>query len=191
MAKRSTYVSALSPEYALLGLLVQGPTHGYDLHRRLLLDLGQVWHISQSQLYNILKRLEAQGDITGEVQAHAGMPDRRIFQLTEQGRQRFESWLATPTGCSVRALRVEFITRLYFATARGQDQALRMIEDQTVVLRQGLERLHSANNNFSANEMHPPEKIFNHLGLEFRIQQLRAALDWMEGCAETIRRLDS
>ena len=191
MAKNSTYVSALSPEYALLGLLEQGPTHGYDLHRRLSQDLGQVWHISQSQLYNILKRLEAQGDITGEVQTHTRMPDRRILQLTEQGRLRFESWLATPTGCSVRALRVEFITRLYFASARSRDQALGMIEDQTAVLRQGLERLHSANNIYSADKMHPAEQIFNHLGLEFRIQQLRAALDWMQSCAETIGRLDT
>lgn len=185
MSKRSTYVSALSPEYALLGLLEQGPTHGYDLHRRLSQDLGQVWHISQSQLYNILKRLETQGDITGELQAHIGMPERRIFRLTEQGRQRFESWLATPTGCSVRALRVEFITRLYFASTRSREQALHMIDDQTVVLRQGLERLHTA------DKIHPPEQMFNHLGLEFRLQQLRAALDWMQSCTETIRRLDS
>jgi DNA-binding PadR family transcriptional regulator len=185
MQKRSTYVSALSPEYALLGLLEQGSTHGYDLHRRLSQDLGQVWHISQSQLYNILKRLEAQGDITGEVQAHTGMPDRRILQLTEQGRQRFESWLATPTGCSVRALRVEFITRLYFASARSREQALHMIDGQTIVLRQGLERLQSA------EQAHPPEQIFNHLGLEFRLQQLQAALGWMQSCADTIRRLDT
>jgi PadR family transcriptional regulator AphA len=185
MPKRSTYVSALSPEYALLGLLEQGPTHGYDLHRRLVLVLGQVWHISQSQLYNILKRLEAQGDIVGEVQELTRSPDRRIFHITEQGRLRFENWLATATGCSVRALRVEFITRLYFASMCSRDQALQMIDNQTAVLRQGLERLQTA------DRMLTPEQMFNHLGLEFRIQQLRAALDWMETCVETIQRLDS
>ena len=183
MPKHSTYVRALSPEYALLGFLEQGPTHGYDLHRRLLLHLGQVWHISQSQLYNILKRLEAQADIAGELQEQSRLPDRRILHITEQGRARFETWLAAPTGCSVRAIRVEFITRLYFASLRSRDEALHLIEAQAAVLRQGLERLQSA------DLKQTPEQTFNRLGLEFRIQQLRAALDWMQSCAEMIQRL--
>jgi len=51
---------------ALLGLLYGSSGHGYDLHRKVITDLGQVWHLSQSQAYAILKRLEAQGDISAE-----------------------------------------------------------------------------------------------------------------------------
>jgi DNA-binding PadR family transcriptional regulator len=181
MAKHSTYVGALSPEYALLGFLEQGATHGYDLHRRLLFHLGQIWHISQSQCYNILKRLEAQGDIVGELYEQPLLPDRRIFHITEQGRARFEDWLATPTGCSVRAIRVEFITRLYFAHLRGSGEAERLIQNQVEIVRQGLERLQSAQKTFA------PEQTFNRLGLEFRLQQLRAALDWLQNCVKTLQ----
>lgn len=181
MAKHSTYIGALSPEYALLGFLELEPAHGYELHRRLQFHLGQVWHISQSQCYNILKRLETQGDIVGELHEQSHLPDRRIFHITEQGRNRFEAWLAAPTGCSVRAIRVEFITRLYFARLRGGDEAERMIQNQVDIIRRGLERLHSA------QQMLTPEQTFNRLGLEFRLQQLRAALDWMQNCAETLQ----
>jgi DNA-binding PadR family transcriptional regulator len=48
----------LSPEFALLGFLLTGPQHGNDLHRHLRAELGHVWHLSQSQAYAILKRLE-------------------------------------------------------------------------------------------------------------------------------------
>lgn len=77
----------MSPEFALLGFLAQGPAYGYDLYQRLTAELGQVWHISLSQVYNILKRLEDQGVILGETAAHEKLPARRLFHLTEAGQQ--------------------------------------------------------------------------------------------------------
>ncbi len=49
-----SHIGALSPEYALLGLLAQSPAHGYELYQILSADLSQVWHISLSQAYSIL-----------------------------------------------------------------------------------------------------------------------------------------
>ena len=63
---KSHYIGTLSPEMALLGQLYDSPGHGYDLHRTVVSDLGHVWHLSQSQAYAILKRLETQGDISME-----------------------------------------------------------------------------------------------------------------------------
>ena len=57
----------LSPEYALLGLLDLQPMHGYELHQRLTKELGQIWHVSLSQAYNILKRLEHKNLIYGDL----------------------------------------------------------------------------------------------------------------------------
>ena len=64
---KTQYTGPLSPEFALLGLLAIKPAHGYDLYQQLITDLGQVWHLSQSQAYAILKRLETRGDIFGIV----------------------------------------------------------------------------------------------------------------------------
>ena len=129
MSQETPYASALSPEYALLGLLTQRPAHGYELYQRLLAELGQVWHISLSQIYNILNRLESKGWIAGDVQRQERLPARRCFQLTDAGRERFDAWLIAPTGSSVRAIRVEFITRLYFA-AGARPHADRPIDRQ-------------------------------------------------------------
>ncbi len=180
MPTRTTYSSALSPEFALLGFLAQKPAHGYDLHLRLTAELGQVWHVSQSQVYNILNRLESQGFITATVLAQEKLPARRRLRLTTTGRKRFDTWLHTTAGSSVRAIRVEFTTRLYFAATLDPALARHLIEDQKAETRAGLDRLSSL-----LAEL-PPNQTFNRLGLELRIRQLTSIIDWLADCQKML-----
>ncbi|HEX2908884.1 MAG TPA: PadR family transcriptional regulator [Phototrophicaceae bacterium] len=176
MMSKKPAASTLSPEYVLLGLLNQQAAHGYDLHERLLAELGSIWHISLSQTYNILKRLEAQGYIIGTVQAQEKSPARRRFSLTPTGRARFECWLNTPTELSSRAIRVEFLTRLYFVYRIRPEAAAGLIETQRAETQAGLARLQTR-----LHEL-PPEQVFNRLGLELRVRQLGSILIWLEEC---------
>ena len=176
MTSRTSYASALSPEFALLGCMAQHPAHGYELHQRLVTDLGQIWRVSLSQTYNILNRLEAQGFIAGTVQEQAKLPARRSFRLTAAGRRRFNTWLHSPAPCSVRTIRVEFTTRLYFAQALSPDTVPDLIEAQTTEVRAGLTRLQNIQAKF------PPNQMFNRLGLNLRIRQLASLLDWLAEC---------
>ena len=98
------HIGTLSPEMALLGLLYQEPGHGYDLHRKVVTDLGHVWHLSQSQAYAILKRLETKGDISAQEVSQEKLPPRQLLHMTIQGRKKFLEWLDTPSGSSTRAI---------------------------------------------------------------------------------------
>ncbi len=177
--KKST-ARALSPEYTLLGFLTQEAAHGYELHQRLVRDLGQVWHVSLSQTYNILNRLEAKGFIKGTLQEQAKLPARRRFRLTPTGRRRFDTWLHSLTGSSVHAIRVEFTTRLYFAHAFNPEVARNLIEAQLVETRAGQARLQNV-----LIEL-PHEQTFNRLGLELRVRQLTSILDWLTHCQKEL-----
>lgn len=174
--------SALSPEYVLLGFLNQQADHGYDLHERMTRELGQIWHISLSQTYNILKRLEARGYIAGMMQEQEKSPARRHFRLTPSGRARFLRWLNVPTELSSRAIRVEFLTRLYFVYQATPEAAARLIEMQTAETRAGLERLQ-----LLLDEL-PQEQTFNRLGLELRIRQMASVLSWLADCQTQLNR---
>jgi DNA-binding PadR family transcriptional regulator len=79
---KSHHIGTLSPEMALLGLLYGAPGHGYDLHRKVITDLGQVWHLSQSQAYAILKRLEAKGEIIVDEMPQDKLPPRQWLENT-------------------------------------------------------------------------------------------------------------
>jgi len=178
--KEAIHTSALSPEYALLGLLAESPAHGYELHQVLAADLGQVWHLSLSHTYNILNRLETQGYIAGSLQEQEKLPARRLFHLTEAGRERFETWLGSTSGSSVRSVRLEFLTRLYFARRLDPPRARALIEAQISETRRGLERLHKL------QESVPVGQHINRLGLELRIRQLESILEWLEGCRQLV-----
>jgi PadR family transcriptional regulator AphA len=173
---KGSHTGALSPEYALLGLLAQSPAHGYELYQRLSTDLSQVWHLSMSQAYNILNRLEAQGYIAGVVQAQDKLPARRLFHLTASGQRHYEDWLSAPSGSSVRSIRLEFLTRLYFARLAGLQQAHRLVDMQIAETRQGLERLRTLLVGIPSNQ------LINRMSLELRIRQLESILEWLQAC---------
>ncbi len=171
-----TVSSALSPEYVLLGFLTLRPAHGYDLHEQVQQELGQIWQISLSQTYNILKRLEARGFIVGAVQEQEKAPARRRFRLTPLGRRRFEQWLQTPSEPSARAIRVEFLTRLYFSYVTDPQFARRLIEIQIAVTQAGVAHLTEV-----LGEI-PSEQVFSQLGLDLRLRQLTSILEWLTEC---------
>ena len=180
MSPEHTYASTLSPEYPVLGLLIQQPAHGYSLHQRLTTDLGQIWRISLSQVYNILKRLETHKYIIGQMQEHAGTPPRRHFEATPKGVKRFEEWLFTPSGSSVRAIRVEFLTRLYFALEIYKERASHLIVEQITESHKHLEILKSA------LDLLPRDQTFNRLALELRVRQLESIPDWLPQCSTAL-----
>ncbi|MCX6034963.1 MAG: PadR family transcriptional regulator [Chloroflexi bacterium] len=180
MPEQSHHLGARSPEYALLGFLYNQPNHGYNLHQQLVNELGYVWHVSQSQTYNILKRLETQGYISSTIIEQEKLPPRQLLQITATGRQRFEEWLGTLSGSSVRAIRLEFITRLYFTQKLFPEMIQTMLEAQSVELNTVLTRLEINRKNI------PPQQTFNRLGLELRIQQLQSVRNWLIKCRKAL-----
>ena len=172
--------SGLSPEYALLGFLEQSPAHGYELHQKLLEHLGEIWHTSLSQTYNILTRLEEQGFIQGTTQEQEKRPAKRRFCLTISGRRRFETWISSISACSVRAIRVEFMTRLYFLYSRNPADALEAIQTQTEALQTHIEKLKGQLNKINS------EQIFNRMGMALRIRQLEVMVESLNKCKTQI-----
>ncbi|MCK4899741.1 MAG: helix-turn-helix transcriptional regulator [Anaerolineales bacterium] len=175
-----TSTGSLSPEFTLLGFLSQGPAHGYELHQKLTTELGQVWHLSQSQIYSILNRLERKGYIQGTLQEQDKLPAKRLFVLTKSGKRRFKEWLSAPSRSSARAIRVEFITRLYFAYDQEPRKALQLVEAQIVDTRARLQELETLQSS------QPTDLIFNRMGLDLRIRQLNSILGWLTSCQETL-----
>ena len=111
-------MSIPTPDETLLGLLAATPQHGYQLLEcfRDARQLGSVWNLSTSQVYAVLKRLERTGLITGLAAQSEDAPVRFIYRLTQAGQARLDSWLhESSPSASVRAVRVEFLSRLYIA----------------------------------------------------------------------------
>ena len=178
--KKPHHIGTLSPEMALLGLLYKDAGHGYDLHRKVNADLGQVWHLSQSQAYAILKRLEVRGDIWVKEIPQKKLPSRQLFHITPQGRKNFMAWLDTHSGGSTRAIRMEFITRLYFLNMYFPKKLAKAFGQQRTETETHVQRLEKM-----LIEL-PSEEIYNRMSLEMRLKQLKFVLEWLDECQKNL-----
>ncbi len=163
----------LSPEFALLGFLIASQSHGYDLHQKFIAELGHVWHLSQSQAYAILKRLENRGDISAHIVEQEKLPARQMLKITAQGRKRFFEWLELGIGTNARSIRLEFLTRLYFTQLHRPENIAQIYQTQFAETEARAEQLETLIQNL------PPEQIYNRLSLDLRLQQMRLIQNWM------------
>jgi len=80
-------------KYPILGFLIDQPMHGYELKRALSPALPPERRVNDGVLYPLLKRMEAEGLVSGRVEQRDGAPDRRVFHPTAAGRRAFDEWL--------------------------------------------------------------------------------------------------
>jgi len=132
----------LAPEWALLGLLTQKPMHGYELYRYFTdpSALGQVWYLGLSQMYKLLKELEAQGHVEASVESQESYPPRKVYHITPAGRAAFWQWMEKPVR-NTRLIRVEFLAKLFLAQLLGSKMIGRLIDAQLETCQAQLARL--------------------------------------------------
>jgi DNA-binding PadR family transcriptional regulator len=84
-------------DFAVLGILHEGPLHGYELRKRCNAVLGSFRAFSYGSLYPCLKALLAAGWITKDADAAPTGADRRsriVYRLTGEGKEHFQSLVA-------------------------------------------------------------------------------------------------
>lgn len=166
--------------FALLGLLLDKPAHGYDLARHFARGsaLGDVIHLSPSHLYALLARLERDGLIAGEVQDAGALPQRRVYRLTESGRDAVDRWIDQPVS-HPRDMRLDFPLKLYMARSSGDARVAELIDRQRAIFHAYIERLQSQENPGAT----PEDAAFIDLMRQGRIGRARSALDWLDLCS--------
>lgn len=179
--------SRSASEYALLGLLLDGPSHGYDLARQFAVNtqLGKVCRLEMSMLYGLLRKLEREGIISGREENLGEGKTRRMVELTEAGRQEFEAWLHQPVQHN-REMRFSFLVKLYFASLRGDDLLLKLLDDQIEFTQNWLNQFLARKQ--PTNEATDQDSDFEEWVLDFRVEQTNAALRWLAHCRYQIQR---
>ncbi len=86
----------MSVSYALLGLLEQEPSHGYELKRQYDQYFGRDKPLPYGQVYGTLSRLARDGRVLAEGNAPGEGPDRKRYAITVEGEAALATWLANP-----------------------------------------------------------------------------------------------
>jgi DNA-binding PadR family transcriptional regulator len=84
--------------YAVLGLLSFGKEHsGYELRKSAENLRFFYWSPAQSQIYSELRRLARQGLVASSEVIQQGKPDKRLYSITQKGKDEFRHWLQDST----------------------------------------------------------------------------------------------
>jgi len=125
-------------QHAVLALLAERPTHGYELKANFEDAIGPQWgELNIGHLYQVLDRLMRDGLVTSRTVPQVDRPDKQVYRLTKEGRRELDRWLDTP---SVRStgFRDDFALKLFASSRFGADRVRRMVARQR---RQYLEEL--------------------------------------------------
>jgi DNA-binding PadR family transcriptional regulator len=107
---------------AVLAALLEGESSGYDLAKGFDASVANFWMATPQQLYRELERLAEQGLIQARVVHQERRPNKRMFALTEAGREAIRQFTARAPKPSV--IRDELLVKVQAADA-GNAQAVR------------------------------------------------------------------
>ena len=113
---------------AVLAALLEGESSGYDLAKDFDASVANFWPATPQQLYRELDRLAEQGLIQARIVHQERRPNKRMFSLTEAGRDAIRQFTAKAPKPSV--IRDELLIKVQAADA-GDTPAVRdLIRDR-------------------------------------------------------------
>src|SRR5215475_10542773 len=177
-------MGSLTPDDTILGLLAVRVRHGYELLDcfRDTSQLGEVWRLSTSQLYAVLKRLEVQGLTEGHEVLVPDAPTRTEYRLTGAGDAHLQAWLnELCPSASINRVRVEFLSRLYIARVLDIPTVPIVERQKKSCFEKRIELLDCLNN---------AEPGIGRLTLELVVAQLDVILQWLDRCELTRKSID-
>jgi len=103
-----------------LGMLTDGPASGYDLKKEFESSFAHFFAAGYGSIYPALSSLSENGLVDCEEIPQEGKPDRKVYQITSEGRQFLLEALQNPSPC--HKVRSEFLATMCFAhLMRPQD----------------------------------------------------------------------
>jgi PadR family transcriptional regulator AphA len=119
-------------EWVVLGLLAEGPAHGFALSRLLARggEVGRVWAASRPLTYRAIDQLAADGLIEPVRTEPGAGPPRTVHKVRPGGRRALRRWLGQPVA-HPREVRAELLVKLLLLERAGEptDPLLRAQRD--------------------------------------------------------------
>ena len=164
-------VSTRGIRHFILGLLTQQPMSGYDI-KRFLKSLSWLIDVpSLGSLYPSLHALLKDGLVTVEVVAGQDRPSRKIYSITEAGKEALQTWLKQPSESN--ASLKKFVMRLALAGQLSQVSLLAHLEQRRARVAAHKMTLEQANEAKGAD-------LGERLMLDYGLSLAAAELTWLD-----------
>jgi len=174
---------------ALLGLLNHRPMTGYDLKKMLDHPMGFFWAAQMSQIYRELNNLEEKRLVTSEVEPQEKRPDRKVYQVTKEGKKTFLSWLNKFPNRLSELYRSEFLMRIFFSSKIKLDELAFEIKRYKKEMEEQLEYLNAVEQwvkDYSREKKFKEQAFYWNLIVKKEHKSIAAGMEWADECLQLI-----
>lgn len=164
----------------ILGFLMRGSKTGYELKQYFSISFSFFSGLSYGSIYPALRRMAQQGLVTMRKERQTHAPDRKVYTITEKGREVFLDALRAPLTLSTS--KSPFLMRLFFFEDLTPEDRVIMVRSHLEAVRQQYRHLESLRPQIEAHA-----DRFQHLCFQFG---LRFHKDLTANVEEVLRSLE-
>ena len=119
----------MSLRYGILGLLRYGDMSGYEVNKVFNDSLAFFWPAQTSQIYRELNTMENKGWLFSTQVIQSDKPNKRIYSLTDLGKNEFDLWLSNADKDTEEAMKAKsaYLLRVFFAGELSKQEAKNLL----------------------------------------------------------------
>lgn len=179
----------MSLAHAILGFLHTYPMTGYDLKTQQFdQSVNYFWAADQAQIYRTLDKLAEQGFVQNEIQYQENRPNRKVYHITEQGREEMRRWLTT--AIPPAQLRVPHLVQLFFSAGLSKHSVIALLQQQLEFHRQMQAEYKAIPLPPFEDALATRQEMFSRFTLDFGLRYETMYIEWLKACIERLSELD-
>jgi DNA-binding PadR family transcriptional regulator len=128
MAGEPAELNSMDVKTVCLGMLTDGPASGYDLKKCFESSFGHFFPAGYGSIYPALATLARNGMVEFEHVPQEGKPDRKVYTITENGREELMKGLSNTS--PTHKVRSEFLAMMCFAHLMSPEQINEVIDNK-------------------------------------------------------------
>ncbi len=178
----------MSLAFGILGFLNYKPMSGYDLVKAFDSSVEFFWHAQNSHIYLELKKLEKQGYISGETVMQEDRPNKRIYSITESGREKFLDWLAKGEGEDALHFKSAFLMKVFFSGNMPPAQSAAMLRQFKVQCESYLRKMEAIPESIDSygSDKEAYQTMYWQFTADFGRRLIETFIAWAGQCIETL-----
>jgi len=140
-------------ELLFLGLLMEGPKHGYEIKRQLEEELFPFLGLKIKSIYYPLRKMEKLGLVAKDLGREGKFPEKFVYSITSKGKKIFDH-LLTENFLSIERPYFNIDLSLYFLPYVDQKIAKRRLRARVIFLKRIKRDLESIKKNLKKTSKH-------------------------------------
>jgi DNA-binding PadR family transcriptional regulator len=171
--------------HAILVSLIDCPASGYDLAKKFEASVGFFWKATHQQIYRELTKLEDQRWISAEVISQENRPDKKLYSVTELGKQQLIEWMTQKS--EPAAIKDDLLVKIFAGYLVPEPTIIEELEHHRKLHEEKLRIYQDIEQRYFQNpQALPQEAKFHYLTLRKGIGYEN---DWIAWCDEAIELL--